>query len=80
MPAMIGEGLPEVARLALVEGRNRELPPATVWVPRGVTSHDRTWFEYAPREAERFDDVLRRLRSTEEWAYVRRAVDIRLSR
>ena len=38
---MIGEGLPEVARLALVEGRNGELPPAAVWVLRGVTSHDR---------------------------------------
>ena len=157
---MIGERLPEVARLALVEGRDSELPPAAVWVLRGVTSHDRyvtrrehdllaahqpslgreeatraalipvrksaawwslpqderraifedrshhigvaleylpavarrlhhsrelgeafdflTWFEYAPRDAERFDELLRRLRATEEWAYVQREVDIRL--
>ena len=157
---MIGAGLPEVARLALVEGRNSELPPGAVWVLRGVTSHDRyvtrgehdllaarhaslgrkeathaalipvrksaawwslpqderraifedrshhiavaleylpavarrlhhsrelgeafdflTWFEFAPRDGGRFDELLRRLRATEEWAYVEREVDIRL--
>lgn len=160
--AVVGEGLPEAARLAVVEGWNSEIPPAAVWVVRGVTSHDRyvtrrehdllaarqpslgradasraaliplrkspawwslpqderrsifeershhvgvaleylpavarrlhhsrelgepfdflTWFEYAPRDAERFDELLRRLRATEEWDYVQREVDIRLAR
>lgn len=39
-----------------------------------------TWFEYAPENAPAFDDLLHRLRATEEWHYVEREVDIRLMR
>ncbi len=39
-----------------------------------------TWFEYAPSDAGAFEELVDRLRSTEEWAYVEREVDIRLSR
>lgn len=39
-----------------------------------------TWFEYAPEHAESFEELVRRLRATEEWRYVDREVDIRLSR
>jgi chlorite dismutase len=39
-----------------------------------------TWFEYAPEHADAFEDMVRRLRSTAEWRYVEREVDIRLSR
>jgi chlorite dismutase len=39
-----------------------------------------TWFEYAPEHADAFEDMVRRLRSTAEWRYVKREVDIRLSR
>jgi chlorite dismutase len=39
-----------------------------------------TWFEYAPADAAVFDDMVRRLRDTEEWHYVEREVDIRLTR
>ena len=39
-----------------------------------------TWFEYAPEHAGNFDDLVRRLRETDEWTYVDREVDIRLSR
>ncbi len=39
-----------------------------------------TWFEFAPADAARFEELVRRLRATEEWAYVEREVDIRLSR
>jgi chlorite dismutase len=39
-----------------------------------------TWFEFAPEQTGAFDDLVRRLRATEEWAYVEREVDIRLSR
>jgi Chlorite dismutase len=39
-----------------------------------------TWFEYAPEHAAAFDELVRRLRATEEWAYVEREVDLRLVR
>ena len=37
-----------------------------------------TWFEYAERDAAAFEELVRILRGTEEWAYVEREVDIRL--
>jgi chlorite dismutase len=39
-----------------------------------------TWFEYAPADADAFEELVRRLRATEEWSYVEREVDIRLTR
>ena len=39
-----------------------------------------TWFEYAPADAPRFDELLARLRATREWAFVDREIDIRLVR
>ncbi len=39
-----------------------------------------TWFEYAPQHAEAFEDLVGRLRETEEWGYTEREVDIRLRR
>ncbi len=39
-----------------------------------------TWFEFAPEHEPAFDALLERLRSTEEWRYVEREVDIRLER
>lgn len=39
-----------------------------------------TWFEFAPEHAKAFDDLVTRLRETEEWSYVVREIDIRLSR
>jgi chlorite dismutase len=39
-----------------------------------------TWFEYAPEHAPLFEELVRRLRETEEWRYVDREVDIRLTR
>jgi hypothetical protein len=39
-----------------------------------------TWFEYAPGDADAFEELVGRLRSTEEWSYVEREVDIRLTR
>jgi hypothetical protein len=39
-----------------------------------------TWFEYAPADADRFEELVRRLRATEEWRYVDREIDIRLRR
>jgi Chlorite dismutase len=39
-----------------------------------------TWFEFPPVAEADFDHMLVRLRATEEWTYVTREVDIRLSR
>jgi chlorite dismutase len=39
-----------------------------------------TWFEYAPANAQKFEQLVGRLRESEEWAYVEREVDIRLVR
>ena len=38
------------------------------------------WFEFAPAHVQLFDEVLGRLRETEEWRYVDREVEIRLIR
>lgn len=39
-----------------------------------------TWFEYAPADAERFEELVQRLRATPEWEWVDREVDVRLTR
>mgnify|MGYP000111967567 CR=1 FL=1 len=37
-----------------------------------------TWFEYAPEDSLKFEELLKLLRQTEEWKYVDREIDIRL--
>ena len=37
-----------------------------------------TWFEFAPADAVAFDELLHRLRETEEWRFVEREVELRL--
>ena len=39
-----------------------------------------TWFEYAPEHADAFEELVAELRTSEEWRYVEREVDIRLVR
>ncbi len=39
-----------------------------------------TWFDFAPRDEPHFDALLAELRSSEEWTYVEREIDIRLER
>lgn len=39
-----------------------------------------TWFEFAPEDSPAFDHMLTRLRTTAEWTYVDREIDIRLER
>ena len=38
-----------------------------------------TWFEYAPEHAAVFEDLVGELRATEEWTYVEREVDVRVT-
>lgn len=37
-----------------------------------------TWFEYAPGDAQAFEDLLHALRASPEWGFIDREVDIRL--
>ena len=39
-----------------------------------------TWFEYAPSDADAFDELVAELRASQEWTYVDREIDIRLVR
>ena len=39
-----------------------------------------TWFEFAPADSPAFDDLVARLRASEEWRYVEREVEVRLIR
>ena len=39
-----------------------------------------TWFEFAPEHASAFEELVDRLRETEEWDYIEREIDIRLFR
>jgi hypothetical protein len=39
-----------------------------------------TWFEFAPQDAQAFDELVAALRATPEWDYVEREVDLRLLR
>jgi len=39
-----------------------------------------TWFEYAPSDTRLFDELVVELRASEEWAYVDREIDIRVTR
>jgi hypothetical protein len=38
-----------------------------------------TWFEYAPADAGAFDELVGRLRATDEWTFVEREIDVRLT-
>jgi chlorite dismutase len=38
-----------------------------------------TWFEFAPGDAPAFDTLVAELRATEEWRYIDREIDIRLT-
>lgn len=39
-----------------------------------------TWFEFAPEHTKAFDQLLLRMRSSKEWQYVEREVEVRLER
>jgi hypothetical protein len=39
-----------------------------------------TWFDFSPEDEPRFDELLAALRQSEEWRYVEREVEIRVSR
>lgn len=83
--------LPQDERRAIIEERSAHISIGTEYLPAIARRlhHSRdlgepfdflTWFEFAPRDEGAFDELLGRLRATEEWRYVTREVDVRLER
>ena len=83
--------LPSAERRAIFEDRSHHIARSLPYLPRIARrlhhSHDLgepfdflTWFEYAAVDEAAFDELVGQLRTTEEWTYVEREVDIRLSR
>jgi chlorite dismutase len=84
-------GLAQDERRAIFEERSRHIGIGLEYLPAVARRlhHSRelgepfdflTWFEFAPEHAASFDELVRRLRTTEEWRYVDREVDVRLTR
>jgi len=62
--------VPAIAR-RLHHCRDLEFPEAFDFV---------TYFDYAPKDASAFEDLVSQLRETEEWRHVDREVDLRMIR
>lgn len=78
-------------RRAVFEGRSRHIADSMMYLPRiarrlyhcrelGEAFDFLTWFEFAPEHESAFEELVAMLRSREEWSFVEREVDIRLSR
>ena len=83
--------LPQDERRAILEERSHHVQTGMQYLPavarRLYHCHDLgepfdflTWFEYAPEDAEAFEQLTLKLRATEEWHYVEREIDLRLTR
>ena len=83
--------LPQDERRAVFEGTSHHISSSMPYLPRVARRlyHSRdlgdpfdflTWFEFAPEHSEAFDELLAALRATEEWTYVEREVEVRLTR
>jgi chlorite dismutase len=83
--------LPQDRRRAIFEERSQHITLGLRYLPaiarRLYHGHDLgepfdflTWFEYAPADAEAFEELVQALRRTEEWTYVEREVDLRLTK
>ncbi len=78
-------------RRAIYEERSRHTSIGLTYLPRiarrlhhcrelGEPFDFLTWFEFAPQNEGAFEELLAKLRASEEWWYVEREVDIRLAR
>ncbi|MBC7773038.1 MAG: chlorite dismutase family protein [Pyrinomonadaceae bacterium] len=83
--------LPQDERRAIFEAQSRHIAIGMKYLPAvarrlyhcrdlGEPFDFLTWFEFDPANAAAFDDLLGHLRATEEWRYVAREVEIRVSR
>jgi chlorite dismutase len=82
--------LPHQERRAILEESSRHIRIGLEYLPAVARRlhHSRelgepfdflTWFEFGPADVAAFDELVGRLRASEEWAYVDREVDLRLS-
>jgi chlorite dismutase len=78
-------------RRTIIEERSRHIAIGLEYLPAVARRlhHSRelgdefdflTWFEFAPEDESGFDRLVQRLRDTEEWRYVDREVEVRLTR
>jgi hypothetical protein len=78
-------------RRAVFEGRSRHIAVGAQYLPAVARRlyHSRdlgepfdflTWFEFAEADAGAFDELVGRLRESEEWRFVDREVEVRLRR
>ena len=83
--------LPQDERRAIFEAKSRHIAIGSRFLPAIARRlyHGRdlgepfdflTWFEFTDADAGAFDELLGRLRETEEWRYIDREVEVRLSR
>ncbi len=78
-------------RRQIFEGKSRHIAASLKYLPAiarqlyhcrdlGEPFDFLTWFEFAPEHEPAFEELLAGLRSAEEWRYVTREIDIRLTR
>jgi hypothetical protein len=78
-------------RRAIYEEQSRHTSIGLTYLPRIARRlhHSRdlgepfdflSWFEFAPENEQAFDELLAKLRRSEEWCYVEREVHVRLAR
>ena len=83
--------LPQDERRAIFETRSHHIRTGLRYLPAiarrlyhcrdlGEPFDFLTWFEYAPPSEAVFNQLVAKLRETEEWTFVEREVDIRLAR
>jgi hypothetical protein len=83
--------LPQDERRAIFEERSHHIAASLGYLPRiarrlhhgrdlGESFDFLTWFEFAPTDSDAFDELCGVLRSTAEWSFVEREVEIRLTR
>lgn len=83
--------LPQDERRDIFERRSHHIRDSMPYLPRVARRlyHARdlgqpfdflTWFEFAPEHGPAFDELLVMLRAREEWSFVDREVEVRLSR
>jgi chlorite dismutase len=83
--------LPQEERRAIFEDKSHHIASSLKYLPEiarqlyhcrdlGEPFDFLTWFEYAPEYAEAFEDLVATMRATEEWTYVEREVDVRVTR
>src|SRR5258706_13272272 len=82
--------LPQDERRAIFEERSRHIADSMKYLPAiarrlhhardlGEPFDFLTWFEFAPGHEGMFEDLVGMLRSTEEWKFVEREVDVRVT-